>query len=278
MLLERPPRPSLRPWIKRIWASEPSSVMTAPQAERERVLPTGMMHLVFRLSEVPLRLFEEVNDQNSEEIGCAIVGGARSKAYIRDISVPSASVGAQLYPGAAEVLFGVPASELSERHTRLEELWGRSANEAEERILAAKSPEQQLAIFESILTARLPNVHCLHPVVSFALDQFTNTSDVSEVVRETGYSHRQFIAMFTRAVGLTPKLYCRIRRFQKVLELAAAKPSRKLLDLALDAEYSDQPHFNRQFREFAGVSPTEYQKLSPSSPNHLPVRDLHRKA
>src|SRR5258708_33665452 len=66
------------------------------------------------------------------------------------------SVGAQLRPGAAEVLLGVPASELADRHTPLGELWGRAAHEVHERLLEAGHPERRLDVFESLLAARLP--------------------------------------------------------------------------------------------------------------------------
>ncbi len=97
------------------------------------------------------------------------------------------------------------------------------------------------------------------------------TTDVGEVVRQTGYSHRRFIELFCRAVGLTPKLYCQVLRFQRGVEMTAAKHSTSWVDVALLAGYSDQPHFNRQFREFAGVTPGEYEELSPLSPNHVPI-------
>lgn len=236
---------------------------------RERVLPTGLMHLVFRLSDVPLRIFDE---SKQRVIGHAVVGGARSGPYIRDISVPSASVGAQLYPGTSELLFGVPAAELAERHTALDELWGRSAISTRERLAEADSLEEQMDLFETLLASRLPKVRGLHPAVAHALDRFNQTNDVGAVVKQTGYSHRSFIGLFSRAVGLTPKLYCRVLRFQKVLELAAARPILSLSDLALEAGFSDQPHFNRQFKEFTGMRPGEYQNLSPSSPNHVPLR------
>ena len=231
------------------------------------------MHLVFRLSDQPLRLFDDINDRNGRELGYAIVGGARSNFYVRDVSEPTSSVGAQLLPGASEFLFGVPADELAERHTPLEDLWGQSAVDQRDRLLEADSLERRLDIFESLLMARLPRVYGLHPAVAHALERFTTTADVGEVVRETGYSHRRFIALFSRAAGLTPKIFCRVLRFQRAVELTAANQSPSRVDVALAAGYSDQPHFNRQFREFAGVTPGEYEQISPPSPNHVPIPD-----
>jgi AraC-like DNA-binding protein len=271
MLLTREPRPILRPFVKTLWAMDQSTSPLSLLADRERVLPTGTMHLAIRLSNHPLRLFDDVNDCTKREIGYAIVGGARETYYVRDISEPASSVGAQLLPGASVLLFGVSADELAGRHTPLEDLWGHSAVEIRERLLEGGSLERQLDIFESLLVARLPRLRGLHPAVAHALERFPTTADVREVVRQTGYSHRRFIELFSRAVGLTPKLYCRVLRFQRVVELVAAKQSGSRVDVALAAGYSDQPHFSRQFREFAGVTPSEYDELSPLSPNHVPI-------
>jgi AraC-like DNA-binding protein len=274
MLLMRPPRPVLRPFVKTLWAMDPTESPVREMADRERVLPTGMMHLAFRLTDSPIRLFDDVDDQAGQTMRHAVVGGARGTCYVRDISQPAISVGAQLLPGASELLFGVPADELAECHTPLDELWGREAGLARERLCEASSPQQRLEIFESILASRLPRVHGLHPAVAHALERFTMTADVREVVRQTGYSHRRFIALFRRAVGLTPKLFCRVLRFQRVVGRIAAAPSASWIELALDGNYSDQPHFNRQFREFAGVTPGEYREISPSLPNHVPILRL----
>jgi len=271
MLLTRPPRPILRPLVKTLWAIDEPTSPYSEFADRERVLPTGTMHLAIRVSDHPLRLFDDLHERTKREMGYAIVGGARSTFYVRDISGPTSSVGAQLLPGASELLFGVPADELAGRHTPLEDLWGQSAVTIRERLLEGGSLERRLDIFESLLVARLPRIHGLHPAVAHALEQFTTTADVREVVRQTGYSHRRFIALFQRAVGLTPKLYCRVLRFQHGLELTAAEQSPSRVDVAIIAGYSDQPHFNRQFREFAGLTPSEYNEISPSSPNHVPI-------
>jgi transcriptional regulator GlxA family with amidase domain len=91
------------------------------------------------------------------------------------------------------------------------------------------------------------------------------------VVDETGYSHRRFVALFRGAVGLPPKLYCRILRFQAALHLLATPPPLPLAEVALAAGYSDQPHLNREFRELAGVSPGEYRAAAPTSLLHVPL-------
>jgi AraC-like DNA-binding protein len=237
---------------------------------RERVLPTGAMHLVIRLSD-PLRVYDALDDPDGRVIGHAIVGGARESFYVRDISQPAHSVGAVLYPGAAELLIGLPASELAGRHTALEELWGRSASEARERMVEAASLPRALDLFESLLSARLSRASAIHPAIADALERFTWSSDVSAAVRRSGYSHRRFIEMFRRAVGLSPKLYCRVQRFQAALARARSRSAPGWADVALSAGYSDQSHFNRDFREFAGISPGNYRELSPLNAQHVPV-------
>src|SRR5258708_22570716 len=107
MMVSRSPRPALRPFLKAVWADERAF---RGGAERELVLPTGAMHVVFRLDH-PLHLFDGLEDRCGRTLDHAIVGGARAAFYVRDVSKPMRSVGAQLRPGAAEVLLGVPASE-----------------------------------------------------------------------------------------------------------------------------------------------------------------------
>jgi hypothetical protein len=118
LVLSRAPRPILQPFVETLWAVEATSASPSAPARREHVLPTGQMHLAFRLSGDPLRLFVGANDTTGYLVGDAVVGGARVSHYIRLVQ-PGCSVGAQLHPGAAETLFGVPADEIAGRHTPL---------------------------------------------------------------------------------------------------------------------------------------------------------------
>jgi AraC-like DNA-binding protein len=93
---------------------------------------------------------------------------------------------------------------------------------------------------------------------------------VHAVVKQSGYSHRHFISLFRGAVGLSPKAHCRILRFQKALR-CASDGTASWAWIALEAGYSDQAHFNRDFLEFTGVTPMVYRRIAPAFPYHIAV-------
>jgi AraC-like DNA-binding protein len=231
------------------------------------------MHVVVRLSDHPLRLFDDVADTTGRVVAQALVGGARDSYYIRELSAHGGSVGAQLRPGAAEAFFGVPADVLAACHTPLDDLWGASVASMRARLTGMPSLERRVALFEAMLTARLRRGAALHPAVALAVEQFAAGAGIQDVVRLSGYSHRTFIGLFRRAVGLTPKRYARVLRLQQALSQAAALDTPPLSHVALAAGYSDQSHFNREFRAMGGVTPGAYRLVAPSLPHHLPDPD-----
>jgi AraC-like DNA-binding protein len=269
--VNRRPRPSLRPFVETVWALDGAPEARSSTPRREHVVPTGAMHVVFRLSDNPLRLFDGEADRHGRVVSTAVVGGARARFYIRDVSEPLCSVGAQLRPGAAEALFRMHADELAMRHTALEDLWGASVASMREQLEEAGSLGRRLDLFESMLAERLPQARGLHPAVAQALEHLGAAAQVQDVVQGSGYSHRRFIELFSRATGLTPKVYSRVLRFQRALQHARAPERESWIDVAMAAGYSDQSHFNREFREIVGVTPTEYRDIGPQFPHHLRV-------
>jgi AraC-like DNA-binding protein len=270
MIITRAPRASLRPFVRQVWSLAETSSPAGERATREHVLPTGGMHLVFRLNEVPLVIHDGTHGE-PRTVSCAVVGGARSAFYSRDASAPPRSVGAMLQPGAARLLFGAHAGELAEAHTPLDLLWGAAAGTSLEMLSEARTPVEQLEVFEAILSSRLPVVHGMHPAVAFALERLGSTDRVDTIVRQTGYSHRHFIALFRHAVGLAPKTYARVLRFRRALQETNRSSAAPLARVALDAGYSDQAHFIRDFVAFTGMTPAAYRRIGPDQPSHVRV-------
>lgn len=266
MTVRREPHPALRPFVSVLWASDGGF---AAGVTRERVLPTGAVHLVFRGDGDALRIYDGLDDPDGVEIGCAVVGGPRGSYYVRDVSRPAPTVGVMLRPGAAPLVLGVSAAELVDRHVALDDVWGASAEETRAAILAARTPHARLDVLERILRARLPSVRGVHPAIGAALGALGHGATVAAAVETSGYSHRGFIARFRDAVGLAPKQYSRVRRFDRALALAASTPS--WTELALAAGYADQAHFVRDFRAHTGLAPTAYRALAAGEAHHVPI-------
>lgn len=264
----RPPRATLRPFVRALWVSDRLGAPAEPGV-REHAIPTGEMHIVIRLSDAPVRLFAGDDDCHGRSVGHAVVAGPRPVFHVKDASSPFYSVGVQLHPSISSALFGVPADRLAERHVALDDVWGdTAARDLRERLLEARDPRSQLDSLEQALAARLPLVQGMHPAVAMALERFRVMSAVAPVVAESGYSHRAFIAMFRRTMGMTPKRYLRLMRVRRVLGRIGREP---MAALALDAGFSDQAHFVREFQAITGVTPSYYRRVRSAAASHVKI-------
>lgn len=264
--------------VRQVWFSAPSLGSPDRASAQELMMPTGEMHLVLRLAGPPVSVFEHPGDAVPRELGHAVVNGARAGMYAKAVTAGSSSVGVQLRPGASLALLGLPADELAGRHVRLEDLWGAQAGLLHEQLLSAPSAEAQLRRLEAALMTRLSSSpraswHGAHAAVLAGLQQLRAGSSVKLAASHSGYSERQFVRLFSQAVGLPPRLYLRVQRFQQALRLMQARAPQRasLAAVAFEAGYSDQPHFNRDFRAFSGLTPEQYRAARPATANHVPV-------
>lgn len=271
MTLSRAPNSVLGPFVDLVWATDGRQIAPAASG-RELVLPTGKIHIVFRLDGPPLRLFRDEDDDHGTSVGSSVIGGARARPYLRDVSVPAESVGAMLRPGAAGFLIGAPAGLFSHAHTSLEDVWGyRAVARIRERLGEARTASDRLDRLEALLVARLPRSWEPDPLIAHALARFGASHTVGSVVSDCGVSHRHFTKVFGATVGLTPKTYCRILRFGRALDEFALGRDVAPADLAAAQGYADQPHFNREFRALAGLSPGRYRQIAPVNARHVPM-------
>lgn len=276
--VQRAPHPSLNGLVRQVWHSMPSPGLSACAASYERMMPTGEMHLVLRLSGSPLKIAEGGSGAVGRHMGYAVVNGARAAWYTKAGSPPGQAIGVQLRPGAAQALFGLPADELTGRHVLLDDLWGPGSDNLREQLQALPTVDARLDCLENRLLQcwqagpQSQSHFPAHPAVLAGLQHLRAGRSVDEAARRSGYSHRQFARLFARDVGLAPKLYARVQRFQKALQLLHADGLQaSFADVAFLAGYSDQPHFNRDFREFSGLMPEQYRAARPVSANHVPV-------
>jgi AraC-like DNA-binding protein len=193
-----------------------------PAHLKERIVPSGTAELVINLRDNEFRIYDRVRRGLCERFSGAIVSGPYERFFVIDTAEDTAVLGVHFKPGAAFPFFNLPVSELVDNHMDLETLWGRSVRELRERLRAATTPTQKFRILEAALRGRLSGFCIQHGAVRFALDalsRFSSTT-VRDVTERVGLSQRRFIEVFKAEVGLTPKLFHRVQRFQRILALA----------------------------------------------------------
>jgi AraC-like DNA-binding protein len=261
-MLTVPTAVELQSCVSAFWASGPEPFSFA----RERVLPSGVMHLAIRLDGSGVRLYDDETDANGRLIAHAVVAGTRDRCYLKDVRESSRSVGAVLRPGAARLLFGCGADALANRHVALSDLVGDAAIGLQQALAASTSPVRQIALLQAFLRSRLRPVRGLHPQVAAALAGLANGDRVATLAEVSGCSHKRFIALFRDATGLAPKCYARVQRLQRALAIGATS---NWSDTALAAGYSDQAHLNREFRAMTGTTPQAWRAVAVTSSHHV---------
>jgi AraC-like DNA-binding protein len=255
LYVARPPTPLLAKFVEYLWSSQ-----GAPAHAKERVVPTGTLELAVSLVEDKGRIYDS-DGRERRLSGGAAVSGAYRRPFTFDTRENASIVGVHFRPGCAGVVLGVPPGELTDRHVDLEALWGRRARELHERLCAATTTEQRFAILEAELVSRLDQRHA-RPAVAYALDLLARPQvRVGDIAKRAGLSQRRLIEIFTADVGLTPKRFGRVLRFQRAIALARSAA----LDwtrVAHECGYYDQAHLIRDFRELADVTPGDLMRAT----------------
>ena len=241
----------------------------------ERMLPSGGAQLIFALHETPIVCRPSTSATDAVVWSRGIVHGPQWSYYESGAKPAGTVVGVSFRPGAAGAILGAPVTELAGRHVTIDALWGARGNALRDQLLDAQSPKIAFRILELALTARLRRPFLIHPAVARALALHPSVPlRVADIQRAAGYSPRHFNELFRAAVGLTPKHYYRVKRFTAVVgRLAIGGMDNGLADLAASIGYSDQAHMTREFRECAGVTPTQYRPGGPDGILHQRVRD-----
>ncbi len=262
------PSPPLADVVERYWIHEGA----VPPHAFERVLPGGHEEILINLMDGELRCYHEDGRPHGRTAG-PIVAGLHRAAYTIDTRQQAAIMGVHLKPGGLWRLFGVAAHELSDARTAMEAILGHEADDLMDRLFRAAGPERRLRLLDTALCAR--RLRFLHPAVAWAAAQISRYPDgvsVAALADESGLSSRRFGELFQREIGLNPKAFARLRRFQRALRHVHAAADPDWCDLAGRMGFADQAHLIREFRRFSGFTPAAYHAIRGPRPHLVEAR------
>jgi AraC-like DNA-binding protein len=167
--------------------------------------------------------------------------------------------GIRLYPYAIEPLFKISSIELINEVHSLNPL---IHQDLIDQVSEARDTKERLEKVSQYLTRKLMiyKTSPIENVIHHLMDTEGQTS-IAAMQNITGLSERQFERKFKSIIGFTPKHYSRIVRFQHTKKKFIARPRISFADLAYQSNYADQSHFIREFKEFSGMSVTDYFNL-----------------
>jgi AraC-like DNA-binding protein len=262
--------PPLAAFIRCFWYWE-----GAPQTHaRERLLPNGEAAIIFNLRDDEMRIYDADDPQRYTSCGLVGITGPRTNCFAIDTATEERVIGIQFQAGGTFPFFREPAAEVANQSVALDCLWGPRAALIREQLLAASSVDAMFAVLERELLAHLARPLELHPAVAFAREHICRAPHaitIAGVTQRIGMSQRRFIELFRDQIGLAPKAFCRVRRFQRVLEAVHRRQSVDWAQVALDGGYYDQAHFIHDFQDFSGMTPTAYLSRATEHLNHVPI-------
>jgi len=268
--LTLPPSAPLAGVIEKLWIREGPP----PRHAFDRVLPAGREELIINLSDGELRCYHDDGKPNGRTAGPIFIGMHRG-SYVIDTRQQSAIMGVHFKPGGAWRLLGIPAHELSNARIDFQLLIGEDAPRLMDRLMRTASPMEKLRLVDAVLCQR--RLRTIHPAVAWAADQMTRypaTTRIALLAEEAGLSERRLGELFSCQIGINPKGFARLRRFQSVLSRIHTSTHPDWCEVALKTGYADQAHLIRDFRQFSGFSPTGYHAQRGLAPHLVPLPEL----
>lgn len=189
---------------------------------------------------------------------------------VTEFTGPSRGIEVKMTPLGARALFGQPMDELSPVVVPLEQALAGSGLLTEQ-LACAPGWQARFDLLDAELAGRLRERPAPPPDVAWAWGRLTRSSgrlSIGSLLEELGCSRRHLSARFREQIGITPKTAARLLRFRRCVELLGEDGTR-FAEIAAACGYYDQPHMNRDFREFSGTTPRSF--LASALPDGLGV-------
>jgi AraC-like DNA-binding protein len=248
------PSEALSAFIKCYWTLESSG---APM-EKQRIVPDGCMEMIFHYGD----LYRQYTDESNSIVQprCFVFGQITHPLDIE----PTGETGifaVRFYPFGFEPFSTITMSLLANKATPLNEIFEEAGRQLEKEVLSATTTEARIDLCEHFFLKLLSEQHTVQRTVALCVDAMLKVNgslSVKEISSRLDINRRQLERLFSEKIGLSPKQLSKIVRLQSALKLMLNEENTRLTSVAYDTDYYDQAHFNKDFKEFTGLTPKKF--------------------
>ena len=247
------PATSLSMYIKHYWFLE----MEAFEAVGEHVVPTGCPELTFHFANHLLK-----RKQNDELQPGIILCGQKTDFFDVVPTGKTSMLSIQFFPHSVALFFDLPINELTNETLDTSAIIGRQAHELEEQLHDLPSLDDKVKHIEKFLLRRLNRKQeyiwkrVCHNIQ--LINQHNGMITPDQLASEACLSRKQHERIFRQMVGLSPKQFLKVIRFQYAIYAHQQYPFESLTELAYRCGYYDQSHMINDFHELSGITPRQY--------------------
>lgn len=261
-IAEAIPRPILRPYVASLVGYREYS----PRPVRRLQPPFRHLPLIIGFG----ARIEVAGQRYAPVTAASFMAGLDTTAAVTTGVGDQRGMQADLTPLGAARLLGMPLEGLSRRVASFEDLFGHAARDLEQRLGEANDWDLRIRLTEEFLSDRILVNRPTPPLVDATWHRLLTThgtASIAEIAADMGVSRKHLTQQFRHWTGQPPLAYARILRFEQATASIARSARVDWAQIAAQAGYYDQSHFNRDFRAFTGLTPTAYlQSRLPSGP------------
>ncbi len=245
-----------------------------PDHTLDRFLPDGNVNVVIDLTEQPKYIYDNQTLKEIQSCRRVWFSGIRRAPITIPSGKDSEMFIINFHKGMAYPFVEMPMDELTDVVVDGQLVMTDEILTIRDKILESKGSAQMFAQVESHLMNVFGKRLVPHPYIAYAVSQIVRQPGqmtIEALANKVGYSGKHLVSLFRDHVGLTPKAFLRIIRFQKVI---ADMESLRRMDwstVAHDSGYYDQAHFINDFRHFSGFTPLQYASCRGDYRNYVAV-------
>ena len=250
------PSRHLTPYIKRYWAIE--NVLEKGEICVQRITPTGLTELMLFFTPRPKILTN--NKYLSDNVA---LYGQQNDFYDMELTGNLSVFSIVFQPKGLMPFFKFPLYEICNQNVPLNHIIGQAGRDLEEKMGEATTFLQRVGIIETYLLGILKTNYVdfefrrMNHIIELIKKTFGNTH-ITQMASEACLCRKQFERIFAGHIGISPKKYLKIIRFQHVLFLKRRNVNMNVLDLSYECGYYDQSHLINDFKSMSGLTPKQY--------------------
>ncbi|MFW5830606.1 MAG: AraC family transcriptional regulator [Prolixibacteraceae bacterium] len=250
------PSAFLAKYIKQFWMIE--NCIHPGNSYSYRIVPNGLMELNFYHGEKP-----QINEPNKQLTENTLISGQQKCACDLHINKNLSLFSITFQPLGAKAFFNIPMSEFCDRNIPLRFINRKFADKLESQLFEAKSFQKKIALAEKLLEELFVkkqkeyNIARISDSIGF-INAHSGKTDVEELAGRACLGRKQYERIFSECIGISPKRFLKIVRFQHSIFLKQQNSEINFTHLACDSGYFDQSHMISDFRQLSGMTPTQF--------------------